>query len=112
MKKHDSNSEKREYIRRLERKLDELIAIQELTEKEIKKAQKSEGSPPEWVSPEKLVGLFLLIAGAGSFAYALVADPSITGSAVGAGNASPSIILSLAVLLLVIFLVIPRQHND
>ena len=115
MKKHGSNSEaeKKEYLRRLERKLEELVAVQEATEKEMKNVQNDLGEKsPEWVSPEKALGLFLLVAAAGSFAYALVSDPSITGSAVGVGTGSPSIILSVSVLLLVIFLVFPKQHKE
>lgn len=114
MKKELSDStikEKKEYLHRLERRLDDLAIVQEKAEKEAKKVQKELGmSDPEMMGWENAMGLFLLIAASGSFAYALIRDPVITGSAIGSvGVGSPSIIFSLTALLLVIFLVLPKS---
>lgn len=114
MKRELNNSsdikEKKEYLRRLERRLDDLAVVQERAQKEVKKVQKEIGvNDPEMMGWEPVVGIFLLVAAAGSFSYALIRDPIITGNAVGVSAGSPSVILSLTFLLFVIFLVLPRK---
>lgn len=112
-KKSDlSSDQKKEYLRRLERRLDDLALVQERAEKEVKKVQKELGVDDQMVDWEKALGLFLLISATASFAYALVRDPIVSGAAVGVSSVgSPSLLLALTALIFVIYLVFPKKRK-
>lgn len=113
-KKENMNAkEAKKYLESLERKLDQLAVIQELTEKEVGRVQKAVGKKSRLpVEMDTAFGILLLIATAASAFYALIGGLPITGAAVGvpiAGTSNSSLPLSITALLLVAYLAF--HHN-